>query len=240
MSDARRVAGIAGVVLAIMMAVAFVLDFAIIATTGGPPQIYPETLSADLVRVRGSAIWPLEAWLYSLQVVPFALFIIGVRNALRAAGRDAAADATSLAGILFIAAHTLHNLAVLTVVQYIAPVYAPAAPNAAALETVTRALVGLAYATFLPGGGVGSALLVISLVSFATGARGSQAFPAWSSRFAWAGAVLVAAAYLQYVIAPAFFIALFGYLAFIGWIAVLGVSFMRGGERSRVFAPQPA
>ena len=240
MSDARRVAGIAGVVLAIMMAVAFVLDFAIIATTGGPPQIYPETLSADLVRVRGSAIWPLEAWLYSLQVVPFALFILGVRSALRAAGREAAADTTTLGALLVMAAHTLHNLAILAIVQYVAPVYAPDATNAVALEATTRALVGLAYATFVPGGGVGSALLVISLVAFTTGARGSASFPSWSTRFAWAGAVLVAIAYVQYVIAPAFFIALFGYLAFIGWIAVLGVSFMRGGTRRAAFVAQPA
>ncbi|HEY6958304.1 MAG TPA: hypothetical protein VI814_05740 [Candidatus Limnocylindria bacterium] len=240
MSDARRVAGIAGVVLAIMMAVAFVLDFVLIATTGGPPQIYPETISVDLVRVRASAIWPLETWLYSLQVIPFTLFILGVRNALRAAGREAAADTTTLAGLLFIAAHTLHNLAILTVVQYIAPVYAPDAPNAAALEAATRALIGLASATFLPGGGVGSALLVISLVAFAMGARGTGVFPAWSTRFAWAGAVLLAVAYLQYVIAPAFFIALFGYLAFIGWVAVLSASFMRSEQRRGVFVPQPA
>ena len=76
MWEPRRIAGAAGLVLAAMLVVAFVLDFVITGTTGGPPTIALSSLTADLTRARDSVIWPIETWLYSLQIVPFAIFIL--------------------------------------------------------------------------------------------------------------------------------------------------------------------
>ncbi len=208
-----------------MMIVAFALDFAIIATTGGPPMIYLESLSADMTRARDSAIWPIETWLYTLQIVPFAILILGVRSTLRAAKEEGIADVATLAAVLFMALHTLHNLAILTVVQVLVPAYVAGAATASAIEAVARGFLGLAYAAFLPGGGVGSALLVA----------------APSGRLAAASAVLVTVAYAQYVVPPAFFLALVGYLAYVAWTAVVSVGLLRSAPRAAaVLTPEPA
>ena len=241
MSDTRRLAGVAGVVLAAMMIIAFALDFAIIATTGGPPMIYPESLSADLVRARDSAIWPIETWLYALQIIPFAVFIVGVRATLRAGREGGIADLATLAAVLFMALHTLHNLAILTVVQGLAPAYVPGAANASSIEAVSRGFLGLAYAAFLPGGGVGSALLVAALIGFAVAQRRTRALAGASSRLATASAALVAVAYAQYVVPPAFFLALVGWLAYMAWTAVVSVGLLRSAPSGAVvLTPEPA
>jgi hypothetical protein len=241
MSDPRRLSGLAGATLAAMAIAAFVLDFAIIATTGGPPQIYLDSLSADLVRARASAIWPIETWLYALQLVPFAIFVPGLRATLRAAGEATLADVTVLALMLFMALHTLHNLIILTVVQVIVPSYVPGGADAAATEAVARGLLGLAYAAFLPGGGVGGALLIAGLIGFASVQGRARSFPAWSGRLAAAGALLMTVAYAQYVVAPTFFLALLGYVAYLAWIVVVSVSLLRPAPRgSSVLTPASA
>ncbi len=241
MSDIRRLAGIAGVVLAAMMIVAFVLDFVIIATTGGPPMIYLESLSADLARARDSAIWPLETWLYTLQVVPFAIFIIGVRSALRAAKEEGIADMATLAAVFFMALHTLHNLLILTVVQVLAPAYVNGTAAASSIETVARAFLGLAYAAFLPGGGIGSALLVAAVLGFAIAQRRTHALAAPSGRLAAASAVLMTVAYAQYVVPPTFFVALVGYLAYVAWTAVVSAGLLRSAPNGvAVLTLEPA
>ena len=216
------------------MIVAFALDFAIIATTGGPPMMYLETLSADMTRARDSAIWPIETWLYTLQIVPFAIFILGVRSTLRAAKEEGIADVATLAAVLFMALHTLHNLAILTVVQVLVPAYVADAATASAIETVARGLLGLAYAAFLPGGGVGSALLVTALIGFAVAQRRTRALAAWSGRLAAASALLVTIAYAQYIVPPAFFLALVGFLAYVAWTAVVSVGLLRSAPRGAV------
>ena len=240
MSGSRRVTAIAGIALAAMLVVAFALDFAIIATTGGPPQIFLASLSADLVRARDSAVWPIEAWLYVLQVVPFAIFILGVRAALRDAKQEAVADVATLAAVLFMALHTLHNLAILTVVNVLAPAYVPGAGDAMAIESVARGFLGLAYAAFLPGGGVGGLLFIAAMGGFAIAQRRSRVFPAWSGRLATTSAVLFAIAYAQYVIAPAFFISLVGFVTYIAWTTVVSVGlWQRTESRSTVLAARP-
>lgn len=234
MSRPSTVAGIAGVTFAAMAIVAFVLDFVIIATTGGPPQIYAASLSADLARARTSVIWPTETWLYALQIVPFMLFVPGLRTVIRGAANDALADVSIVALVGFMALHTLHNLLILTVVQVIAPSYVPGAPDAAATEALARSFLGLAYAAFLPGGGVGGMFLIAGLLAFAGAQRRTHAFPAWSGRLATAGALFMAIAYLQYLIAPAFFLALVGYAAYLAWAVLVSVGLLRSEPQDAV------
>lgn len=223
------------------MTLGFALDFVVISTTGGPPQIFLASLSADLVRARNSSIWPIETWVYSLQAIPFVVFILGMRAALRDAGEEALADIAALAGVFFMALHTLHNLAILAVVNVLAPTYVAGAADAASTEAVARGLLGVAYAAFLPGGGIGGALLVLALASFAMAQRRSRAFPAWSGRLATFAAVLLTVAYLQYIVPAAFFIALPGYVAFILWTAAVSRGLQGSApRRAPVTAAQPA
>lgn len=241
MTDLRRFTATAGLVLAGMMIIGFALDFAIMATTGGPPMVALDTLAADLVRVRGSAIWPAEAWVYTLQIVPFALFVVGLRATLRAAGADLTADIATLAAVLFMGFHTLHNLAFVTVIQALAPVYVQGAQAAPAIEATARAFVAFADATFLPGGGVGGLLFVTMMAAFAVAQRRTGALAAGSGQLAAASAVLLVVGYAQYIVFPALFVALVGWLAFIAWTVVVSIGFLRSTERrSTVLAAQPS
>jgi hypothetical protein len=224
-----------------MMIVAFVLDFTIIGTTGGDPMIALTKLPEDLARARASAIWPIEAWLYTLQIVPFAIFVLGVRASLRSAGQEALADVFALSGVVFMSLHTLHNLGIVTTVQVLAAGYVPGSAEGAAIEAVARGLLGLSYAAFVPGGGVGTAFLAMALAAFAAAQRESRALPRWSGRLATASAALLVVGYAQYVVPPAFFVALFGYVMYIAWTIVVTVGLARPFQaRSAVFAPQPA
>lgn len=239
MPDLRRPTAVAGLTLAFLTVLGLALDGAIAATTGGPPMIALATLSADLQRARGSVVWPIETWVYTLQIVPFALFVAGLRTMLRSAGEEAVADVASLAAILFMALHTLHNLAILTVVQVFAPAYLPGAADAGAIETAVRGLLALAYAAYLPGGGVGGLLFIAALAAFAVGQRRSRVLASGSGRLAAASAALSALGYLQYIVFPALFIALVGWLAYLAWAITVSVGLLRSTapRPSRVAAP---
>jgi hypothetical protein len=224
-----------------MMLVAFALDLTIIGTTGGDPVIALTKLPEDLARARASAIWPIEAWLYTLQILPFAIFVLGVRAFLRSAGQETFADIFALSGMVFMSLHTLHNLGIVTTVQVLAAGYVPGSADGAAIEAVARGLLGLSYAAFVPGGGVGTAFLVIALAAFAAAQRESRALPRWSGRLATASAALLLVGYAQYVAPPAFFVALFGYVVYIAWTIVVTVGLARPIEApSAVLATQPA
>ena len=241
MWESRRIAGAAGVVLTGLLVVAFALDLTIIGTTGGPPVIALGALGPDLQRAAGSAVWPLETWLYTLQIVPFGVFILGVRSAYRGTAAEWIAGAATVSGLLFMILHTLHNLAILAVVQVLAPAYVAGAPDAPAIEATARGLLGLANAAFLPGGGVGGALLVLVTAGFAIAdgrARG-LASP-WSGRFAWAAAGLSAIAYAQSVVPAMLAVALVGFLGFIGWVALSSMSPLRAAPRASVVIPAGA
>ncbi len=241
MTDLRRFTATAGLVLAGMMILGFALDVAIISTTGGAPMVGLDTLAADLGRVRGSAIWPTEAWVYTLQIVPFALFVLGLRATLRTAGAELAADVATLAAVLFMGFHTLHNLAFIAVIQGLAPVYVQGAPNAPAIEATARGFVTFADATFLPGGGVGGLLFVTMMAAFVVAQRRTRALAAGSGRIAAASAVLLAIGYAQYIVPAALFVALIGWLAFIAWTAVVSIGCLQAAERrSTALAAQPS
>jgi hypothetical protein len=42
-------------------------------------------------------VWPIETWVYTLQIVPFAIFVAGLRAMLRSAGEETVADIAALA-----------------------------------------------------------------------------------------------------------------------------------------------
>ena len=82
-TDKLRLPGLAGLTLLAMLVISFIMDFAIISTTGGKPNIDVVNVGPDLLRAQGSLIWPVETWLYLLMIVPFAVFAFGVYWALR-------------------------------------------------------------------------------------------------------------------------------------------------------------
>lgn len=231
MGELRRLTAFAGLILAALTLFGLVLDGVISATTGGPPMIALETLSADLGRVRGSVVWPIETWVYTLQLVPFAVFVVGLRSMFKATGQGPIADVAAVGALLFMALHTLHNLAILAVVQVLAPAYSAGAPDAAAIEAVTRSLLAFAYAAFLPGGGVGGLLFVVAMAAFAVAQRRGRLLAPGTGRLAGASAVLLALGYFQYVAAPALFIALIGWLAYLVWTIVVSLGLLRSVER---------
>lgn len=223
-----RIAGWAGLLLGAMMLVAFALDMAVIATTGGPPEIQPGHLAADLTRAAGSSLWAVETWVYTLLIVPFIVFIAGLRSAVRAAGHPGLADWGALAGLVFAGLHTLHNLLILVAVQVMGPAYVAGGHDATALLATTKALLGLAYATFLPGSGLGTPVLIISMLAFAAAQRAGAPGGRWAAGLALASALLLAVAELQAFIPPAFFIALVAWIANIGWTIASAGGLLRG------------
>jgi hypothetical protein len=216
-------AGAAGAFFTAMLIAGLVLDGAVSSSTGGAPVIGLDTLSADLGRAHGSHVWPVEAWVYTLAAVPFVFFVAGLRRALAGAGHAVLADAGAVAALLFMVLHTVHNLALLAVVQFLAPHYTAGAADSTAIEATARGLIGFGDAAFLPGGGVGSILLVGAMVVFARVQSG------WASRLAIAAAALVTVGYLQYAAGPALFVALGGWVAFIAWSAVSSAGLLRRG-----------
>lgn len=231
-------AGIAGLMLAGMLLLGFALDLTIIATTGGPPLVQLASLHADIARLRGNAIWPVDTWVYALSIVPFAIFVVGIRSALHSAGQARLADVGALGAILFQLVHTIHNLALLGTIGLLAQNYVSGSPEAAAAETVSRGLLGFAYAAFEPGIGVGTPLLVISMLAFAAAQRCTSA--SWSSRLALISAALLALGSLQLFVPAAVAIALIGWIFGIAWTIVTSVGMLtKRGHPAEVLLPQP-
>jgi hypothetical protein len=166
--------------------------------------------------------------------------VLGVRSALRAAGEEVIADKATLAAVLFMALHTLHNLAILSVAQVLASSDVPGTAEATEIEAVARGFLGFAYATFLPGGGVGSLLFIVAMASFAGAQRRSRALAPWSGRLAIASALLIAAGYAQYIVPPAMFIALLGWVAYVAWTVFVSIGLVRRAERRGAVLTQPA
>src|SRR5438105_8023178 len=110
MESGMRVSGLAGLAFAAVLVTAFVLDGVIAVTTEGPPQIWATTISADLARSGNSVVWRVESWAYLAALIPFAIFLPGLRTTLSSRDRVAAEIGTIMAG-LFIVFHTVHNLA---------------------------------------------------------------------------------------------------------------------------------
>lgn len=228
--DELRRAGIAGVVLALVLVAAFALDFVIIGTTGGDPAFNLQHIGPDLVRASGSTVWRVEAWLYVLAIVPFAVFIVGLTRALRSdrdEGLPGVAQVTTLLSFIF---STVHNAAIVSVLQFLVPPYTPGSPEGAAIETTATALLGFGNTTFWPGGGVGGLLLVIGMWAIGKATLAGGQFPRWTAYTAYGAALLSLLGYLQYLVRGLLLLALLGWVLLIVWIVAVSTRLLRASQ----------
>ena len=198
-SSELRYGGISGIVLAVMLIAAFALDFAISATTQGPPILRPENIGADLLRAKGFTLWIVEAWLYTLMVVPAPLFMVMVYRALREKYGDAVPAVGLFASALFWIFHTLHNVAFLTILQVLVPRYTGGSAEGATIEVVVIALLGFANVAFGFGTSVGALFLVGYLGVLGMVTLQGGGLPRWTGYVALAAALLSLLAYLQFL-----------------------------------------
>jgi len=209
-------------ILVLLMVLGFVLDLMIISTTGGDPQVRGESLGADLVRVKGSGIWPLETWVYTLMALPGSIFLMGVYWAIRREDRDGLATIGVLVSLLTWVLSTVHNLAILAVVQGLAPAYVPGAPDAPALEASARGWLAVADA-LNPLSGITAVFLMVGALALGLATLRTLHLPRWTGSVSLAVVPLIGLGLLQgfsrAFIAPA----LIGYILYIVWN--LGVSF---------------
>lgn len=217
-----RLGAYGGLALVVTLVVAFILDMTLIATTGGPPQVYAATIGSDLSRAGASTIWPIELWVYVAAMVPFVVFLPGLAAALRVHS-ERLVEAGTFAGAAFIVFHTIHNMAYLAVVGGLAPAYAAGSPSAAATEQTARGLVAFAETAFLPGGGIGGALQIVMLIAFGIAQRhAGQRAAAWLA-FASAGLATLGFARIAVPDAPVLPLVLGGWVAFVVWAGVSAV-----------------
>lgn len=236
MLDARmiRISTLSGVVLATMMVIAFALDMSIIQTTSGPPVLSADNIGSELLRARGSAIWLVEGWLYTLMIVPGFVFALAIYWVLRN-------DDNGLAGIglfasaLFWVFHTLHNVAMLTVLQVLLPRYASETSEGTAIEVQARALLGLANILFGFGGSVGGFFLAGFLIAYGLVMLKSS-LPRWMGYLAVGAGLGVLLSYLQFVSAAFMFIGLLGWILNIVWVVSTTVVLLRSPSHARMSA----
>jgi len=217
----------AGTLLLATMAAAFVLDFVLMAVTKGPPVIRPDQVGDDLVRVQANhGLWLAEAWTYTLMGVPALLFLVVLHRAT-AAGRSGLARLGVASLAVFWALHTLHNVAVLAVIQGLAPAYVPGAADAGAVVASARGLLSVGDA-LNPFAGLGAPFLVLGLVSLARGV-GAGAAPRWGSSLAYGAAGLVVVGAFQLVAAPLLAASLLAWVLFMAWTGTVLVGAAASG-----------
>lgn len=237
--DRSRLPALAGLMLALMLIIAFVLDFVIIGTTSGEPVLSLENIGADLLRAQASRIWPVEAWLYVLMIVPFTVFVVGLYRALSAQGEAGLPLIGVTALMVFWVFSTVHNAAIVTVLQTLAPRYVAAAASGPGLEAAARALLGFGNTFFIPGGGVGTLLQVIGMASLGQATVQTARLPRWTGRVALACALLSLLGYLQYLVKPLLVIGLVGHLLYMLWQAAVSFQLLRQPAPA-ASAPRPA
>lgn len=233
----RTLISISGIVLTIMMVVAFALDMTIIQMSG-PPVLSADNIGPELLRAKGSTIWLLEGWLYTLMIVPGFIFVWAVYWSLRD-------DDTSLAGIglfasaLFWIFHTLHNVVMLTVIQALVPNYARGTSEGTSIEVLAAGFLGLANILFGFGGSVGGLFLVGYLAAFGLVMLKSR-FPRWIGYVAVAGGLAVLLSYLQVISGAFMFVGLLGWVLSIVWVASTTVVLLRPAGEVRQVAVMSA
>ena len=221
-----RFPAIAGLALFLLMVSGFVLDIAIIGTTGGDPQIRVDQLGPDLVRVKGSTIWPVEGWIYTLMILPAFVFLAGVHWAFRRVDEDGVAAIGVVVTATFWALSTAHNLAILTVVQSLAPVYVPGAPEAVAIEAVSRSLVWVADA-LSPLSGLGAVFLIVGALALGRATLTSKELPRWTGYIALSSALLLGLGTFQHLSRPLIAVSLIGFILYMVWVAGMSVTLLR-------------
>jgi len=221
-----------GVVLALLLVAGFAADMAIVLTTGGPPVLDPARIGGELLRAKASAIWPVEAWLYTLMIVPVPAFVVGAYTALRREVDRGLPVLGLICALLFWIFHTIHNIGFLTVLQVVASGYTGAGADGAAADAVARVLLGFANAAFGFGTSVGGLFLVGYLACFGIATLQTGGLPRWTGYAALAAAALAVLAYLQVVsqaLGPIFGIP--SWVLHIAWVIGVTVALLR--ERAR-------
>ena len=226
-----RLGGFSGVILAVMLIAGFALDFAIIFTTRGQPLLNPENISTELLRAKGSTVWLVEAWVYTLMVVPVPPFMLAIYWILRAENDRGLPAVGLFASALFWIFHTLHNLSMLTVVQDLVPRYVVAPQESRlAIEAVATALLGFANAAFNIGKGVGALFFVGSLAAFGGATLLTSRLPRWTGYLALAASFLGLLAYLQFISEVFVFVGLLGWVIHIVWVIAMTVGLLRSSS----------
>lgn len=230
-----RIAAVSGVLLSIMLIGAFALDMAIVQTTGGQPLLNPDSAGSELLRAKGSTVWLLEGWVYTLMIVPAFVFILAPYQVLRR-------DDSSLAAIgLFAAAlfwifHTLHNAAMLAVLQILVPGYTAGTPQALSTELLATTLLGLANILFGFGTSVGAFFLIGFLFAFGFATLRSSRLPRWTGYVLLAAGIAISVSYLQFLSIAFTLIGVFGWVLSIIWVVATTITFLRPTSRSSVVA----
>ncbi len=221
-----RLYGIAGIVLAAMMILTFILDFTIIATSGAP-EIDLNNVGPDLVRAGDNLIWHIESLLYLFQIVPFSGFALGIYWTLKS-DQDGGLPALGLLTTgLFWVFHTLHNAAIVTTIYSLAPDYVPGTLQGQLIEAIAHGLLATGNTFFRPGGGVGTLLLVVGMIAMGQVILRTSHFPRWTGYAAMATALFSLVAYLQYVAESFFYLALVSWIIYIVWITVVSLRLTR-------------
>jgi len=224
-----------GLILSAMMIAGFVLDIGIFSSTGAEPVIRLEQLGTDLLRVQGSAVWPIEGWTYTLMILPAFVFVLGVYWFLRDGADEGLPIIGATAAVLFWVFHTMHNVAILTVVTGLAPSYVLGAPDAAEIETVSRGFIVFSEVLFLPGGGVGSLFWAVASLALGKAILETKQLPRWLGYTSIGVALLALLGLLQYAYEPFVVFGLIGWVLFIIWTAGVSVMLLR---RQDVTTPQ--
>src|SRR5207302_11301517 len=106
-----QLAAASGVALAVMLVAGFATDIAIVLTTGGPPVLDPAKIGSELLRAKGTTVWMVEAWLYTLMIIAVPAFVLGVYAALRREGDPGLPGLGAIAALIFWLFHTISNTA---------------------------------------------------------------------------------------------------------------------------------
>jgi hypothetical protein len=243
-SRAIRIGGIAGLVLAPMMIVAFGLDLAIIMTSGGPPLLDPNNIGPELSRAQGVGIWPVELWLYTLMIIPGSLLAIAAYRVLRTEQDDSLAAAGLLATVLFWIFHTLHNVLMLAIFQAVVPNYTGGSANTVAMETVASTVLRIAYAIFNFGTSVGALFLVGSLAALGLATLRSAGLPRWTGYVALASSFAILGSYLQFLSGsfsnPFVVFGVLGWLLYMTWVIGTTLTLLRSRSQVRRIGQQYA
>lgn len=218
---------VAGLLLVVMMAAAFAMDLAIIGTTGANPEIRTDRLDEDLVRVQNSAIWPVEAWTYTLMILPASIFLVGLNGILRRE-EDMLPTMGVLVALGFWIVSTAHNVAILAVVEALAPAYVSGAANAMALEATALGFLGVSEA-LSPLFGLGAVSLVVAALILGAAILKSESFSRWTGYILLALVPLMGLGLLRPLSDAFVVISLIGYLLFILWTADVAVILWRQG-----------
>ena len=228
-----RIGGMAGLVLALMMIVAFALDMAIIITTGRPPLLDPQKISLDLVRAQGVPFWPLETWLYTLMIIPGSVLAIATYRVLHSEHEDSMIAFGLLATILFWIFHTMHNVLILAVFQALVPHYSGGSLGATTMEVVAAMIMTIASVTFDFGSGVGSLFLAGSLGASGLATLRTAEFPRWTGYVALAASLAMLGAYLKFMFQGIFFLGLLGWVLFIIWVIGAALAILRSANQTQ-------